>query len=734
MQSYEKLFLDSLMSCLPTQVQQTIKYIGNSQYTDLITKAKKWALGGGTPNKNYNGNLHSVFNTLQGHNATNNATKRYLGQSLTILNTITPVDNPQACDFSSQFSKDYQQLQNKSAESVLALMQYYYTYTACGYQGLEDISLYQLAKTTAGLAVALADAQDDKLLFIGGDLSGIQDYIYSITSKSASKNLKGRSFYLHILVSTVIETILEKLSIPRASVIYQSGGGFYIIAPQRCKDKLKEVKTDLSDKLYKAHKHQLFLAIDSITISVQDTAGNSLSDQWKALGEALNKDKRRKFVNKFSELFTPQKVSQEKIDCCTGQEIDENEGFETFNDEDNEGGQQLYVSKLTKQLIELGGALKNADIFVLTKEQPREQKNGFPILDKYFYTFSKEQWAGAKNQFTSAIVTVLNNTDHFKKLLLESTNNTILFDYYGGNDYPTEQYKHEPKSFDELAGGGSYKRIGVLRMDVDSLGSCFQNGIEENKRTLARYSTLSNSLDVFFKGYINTLWASKEDYKEHISIIYAGGDDLFIVGRWDYTINFAEELKEKFAQYTAGNSKMSLSAGMAIVHGKFPIHRAAELADGLEKSAKNHKWLNNNNPQEKNSFDFLGKPLAWGTEFKKVKELQEKLVGFIGNNHLPKSYLEKITTLYDMKQEEEKKPTEQRKLNWMWMLVYDVARNKPKDAVALNFVNDNKNKILNATSGNNPTSIRQGYDDLDILALACRWAELLVRTNKNDNN
>lgn len=46
------------------------------------------------------------------------------------------------------------------------------------------------------------------LLFVGGDLSGIQKFIYNITSKRAMVSLKGRSSYLKDFTKKVYNEIL----------------------------------------------------------------------------------------------------------------------------------------------------------------------------------------------------------------------------------------------------------------------------------------------------------------------------------------------------------------------------------------------------------------------------------------------------------------------------------------------------------------------------------------------
>ena len=70
-----------------------------------------------------------------------------------------------------------------------------------------------------------------------------------------------------------------------------------------------------------------------------------------------------------------------------------------------------------------------------------------------------------------------------------------------------------------------------------------------------------------------------------IHINYSGGDDLLVVGPYDDVIEFAQEFRRRFKKWTANNNDINISAGISIVSPKFPIGKAAIMADEeLEKS------------------------------------------------------------------------------------------------------------------------------------------------------
>ena len=129
-------------------------------------------------------------------------------------------------------------------ESFLSLAEKYWVTIPSSTQHLPDVSLFDHSKITSAFAVAIYDYLDSQnrteifdlkdeelsILMVGADLSGIQKFIYEIISKNAAKNLKGRSFYLQLLVDSVLRYFLAQLKLTSAHIIYSSGGGFFILA------------------------------------------------------------------------------------------------------------------------------------------------------------------------------------------------------------------------------------------------------------------------------------------------------------------------------------------------------------------------------------------------------------------------------------------------------------------------------------------------------------------------
>lgn len=157
--------------------------------------------------------------------------------------------------------------------------------------------------------------------------------------------------------------------------------------------------------------------------------------------------------------------------------------------------------------------------------------------------------------------------------------------------------------------------LGVLRMDVDSLGLLFARGLGK-QATISRMATLSRMMRYFFEGYVAQLCQRYAD-QSRLYLIYAGGDDLFAVGAWDVLPELAREIRNAFREMV-GADHITLSGGIAISHSHAPLYQLAETARiALDDLAKAHRWRVDGVQREKDALCFLQTPLGWG-EFEEV--------------------------------------------------------------------------------------------------------------------
>ena len=144
-----------------------------------------------------------------------------------------------------EFNFEFELIQNKTDfNTLLALLKKYAsTMPSAAYKSKSDISLYDHSKTTAALAVSrylfnrdgdVKLTQKDDLncyLAIEGDISGIQKFIFKISSpqeaqSGMSKRLRGRSLYLTLLCDAIATHIAEELELCEANILFCGGGRF----------------------------------------------------------------------------------------------------------------------------------------------------------------------------------------------------------------------------------------------------------------------------------------------------------------------------------------------------------------------------------------------------------------------------------------------------------------------------------------------------------------------------
>ena len=699
-------------------------------------------------------------------------------------------------------------------DCTLALLKKYAVKIHCNFENNPSISYYDYAKSLAGISVCLFEwcsqnsvqleqiEGEKPFILVGGDLSGIQDFIYDIISKNAAKNLKGRSFYLQLIVNSILSRFLKELNLFKCNIIFDSGGGFNLLIPnlETVKNDLLGLEKEVSKQLFETHKTILSLGVDCLIVSYNDLYTASVGELQEKLHKNLSSKKNRKHLNEvdnYDNLFGDQVEVGGLVarDVITGDEIGIEELHKAWflNEEDSQvkkaskkekdDGVNLLKENTAKQVI-LGTELKKLDYWVVTENivdglsKSIERRAVNPCnLGGINYLISDEEWkdTSIRQQLipNAKIIYAINDASISLELIPKDC--LIEFQYYGGNEFPKTKVIRRngkedeiTKTFSEMAGALDedrkkrykeygieeldFKRLGVLRMDVDDLGYIFQKGFvaasEKQNISFAKYATLSRSMDFFFKGYLNKIW-EEEDLREHAQIIYAGGDDLFVIGRWDVIIQFAQQVQKDFRKWTCENDKLGISGGMSIVTHKYPVVKAADMAGDAEGKAKKHQRNKKrilNSDLEKKSFTILGTPLYygehpdWQNEWAMVKELKDQLIQLIGNGKkdLSKGALIRIMVLEEMRKnaiENEKNP------QWKWLTAYyfsktaDDLRRRGGIDIAAYLKERSQDIMFNKYKGK---EIKSSYSFLQLYALAARWAELERRQteaiNKSKNN
>ncbi len=101
---------------------------------------------------------------------------------------------------------------------------------------------------------------------------------------------------------------------------------------------------------------------------------------------------------------------------------------------------------------------------------------------------------------------------------------------------------------------------------------------------MTRWRSLSEQLDAFFAGRLRHE-LDRPGRWQSIYTVFAGGDDVVMVGPWNIVLDFAGRMYAWFAEEFRSNG-LTLSAGLALIKPKRPIKGAVAEAERLLEQAK----------------------------------------------------------------------------------------------------------------------------------------------------
>ena len=454
---------------------------------------------------------------------------------------------------------------------------------------IADISLAEHSRLTAAFALAIFDYLEDKgrhnykedlftkasafyeqeaFLLASFDLSGIQDFIYNIATSGAAKQLKARSLYLDFMSEYIADSLLDKLGLNRANLLYVGGGHAYFVLAntEKTVETLAQFEKDFNQFLLANFQTSLYVAFGWGSFAAKDI-----------MSELNSPESYRQVYQKASRMISEKKIS--RYDYQTLMLL-------------NRGG------KSSEKECDICHSVDNlVDSKHLVDSEKKNQK--VCVICQGLYCFSKEI---AHNHFiiTKNKGLPIGPNACLKGIAFEKLSQEDFSRVYVKNDYKAGTVKathvfvgdYQHTTIDKYADLSKnenklgIKRLAVVRLDVDDLGAAFMAGFSQQGNgqysTLSRSATFSRSMSLFFKVYINQFASEKK-----LTIIYAGGDDVFAIGSWQDIIAFTVELRQNFIKWT--NGKLTLSAGIGLFADKTPISLMAHQTGELEEAAKSNE-------------------------------------------------------------------------------------------------------------------------------------------------
>jgi CRISPR-associated protein Csm1 len=579
---------------------------------------------------------------------------------------------------------------------------------------IPDVSLYDHSRATAALATALygyhqgtasltetavKETASAKFLLIQGDFSGIQNFIFSSggsSNKAAAKLLRGRSFAVSMLSELAADRLCRRLGLPLTSILLDAAGKFTLIAPNlpdvaSC---VTAVEEELNRWLLDHYYGEVTIGFSSITASPADFQQGQFPVLWERLGKAADRKKYRKIALAATGVVAGYLDSFDNtVDLCSFC------GKRPANSITK--GDQLLGDNaaclICRDHIHLGAdLLKHRTLSVIdgTAAFPGNRLKE-PFFGCYQLSFRLDDKAGSELaasggllrcmalaragevgdvrlavRFISGYVPSYHKADQqdirLKGEELGETGDAKTFSHIA-----KAALNHSSTSDETLSG---VEALGILKADVDNLGRLFACGLPEERLNLSRLATFSRQLNSFFALYLPNLLATDTRF-QNIYTVFAGGDDLFLIGPWNRMITFAEELQRQFSCFACGNKEITISVGISVDKPGVPVPTLAEASEEALKQSK----------KERNGLTVFGETVTW-PQFAELTAIAEQLQAWQDSGVLGKALLYNLNHLIDLaaqerKLKETKRPIELKDmtcLGWRATLHYSATRNVGK--------------------------------------------------------
>jgi len=512
------------------------------------------------------------------------------------------------------FEKDFVELKDLTFEQFMpaldSLLERYWWCIPSATNSDADISLYQHAKTTAAFASALYAFQKDcnkesevklgnraekKFLFLKGDVSGIQKYIFELkTNDDSSKLLRAKSFQIAALGDIIARNIVSQAGLSESNIITSAGGNFMLLLPnsEHIKQLLPLIQLETETYFLKEFAGKLSVIIsDGIEASPNDVWQENAQHLINAIGhkaDLCKQKKMQKALQKNGAVLTEFYDNLQKFGECPKCGLFAASGVNT----DGSPKECANCSALT----DLGSKLVKSSWLKLNSEKllPFGQMVEVSRDDK-----KSEKIFASINTFVLGRAVV-----HLPYTAPRNEAGDLL-------------------CFADIAKKSTgNNKIAMFKADIDNLGLVFSSSLGK-RMSFSRYADMSHKLHYFFSAYytyfVNTHTCLIKDkngnennvpYKDVIYTVFSGGDDLCVLGSWDAVIQFALDFQKEIVRLTNNNPLLTLSAGIALSSASLPVALLAESAEKMLEKSKERKD-ETKTKTVKNAITVFGTTISW---------------------------------------------------------------------------------------------------------------------------
>lgn len=495
-----------------------------------------------------------------------------------------------------------------------------------------DVSLYDHSRVTAALSTALymyhrdanSLAEDairsysqDKFLLISGDFYGIQDFIFKgfgQTKTLRAKILRGRSLAVSMFCELAADLLCSNMGLPVSSVLLNAAGKFTIIAPntQSARQAVQETEKEINDWLVRVSYGENSLGISVMSCGPEDFTAQRFRDLWEKTQEKMELQKTARIdlntyggeVTTYLKSFNNQ-LTHRLCPLCGKRPSDKSVENSSLI------GDLMSACKLCRDHVFLGTCIvKKQRLAVLRIDADIRDRDNLllePIFGRYQLSFENGSLNESARSGSLLRYWNLSPADdgtihsHITSRLINGyvpvyTEHDMCHDPILDCGKSDERKLGAPKTLEDIAckalnlsSDGAKPRgvaaLGILKADVDELGSLLAYGLPKESFTISRLATLSRQLDFFFSLHLPHFLRTQSEYND-VYTVFAGGDDLFLIGPWNCMLTLVKELRNDFAEYVCHNKELHFSAGIAVRKPHTPLQDMAVEAENTMGRSK----------------------------------------------------------------------------------------------------------------------------------------------------
>jgi len=376
-----------------------------------------------------------------------------------------------------------------------------------------------------GTAKDISVLLEDEMLLISGNFYGIQKFIFDrLSTKNASKVLRAKSAYIELFTEYLALYVCTKLGVNKDTILSTRAGKFELLVPKIEFD-LKSIQKTVDDYFIKNFYGLTGVIMSSVPCTKSDFSRNNYQKLRQKIDASLEKKRFHKF-NLADESSEPLLSYDTNIDngiLCTVCNIRK---IEKEN------------CSLCNHFIKLGQKLSYSHEEEMLKSDEIGMKIEEFVIDVH---------------------------------LTKEIKSYVLFDGYSPADF---------KVLAEASNG--LEALAILKADVDGMGNFFDNQNNDLTSSFEKFDAFSQTIDRFFSVYVPQLMADKYT---HTYTVFAGGDDLFLLGAWNEVLALAREIEQEFKAFVL-NDTLTLSFGIAIAKPTTPISYLAHKSEELLEHSK----------------------------------------------------------------------------------------------------------------------------------------------------